>query len=159
MLSILFLAITVWLMTVHAASAAREYPLWPNGPFETDGPHILDSSGATFIYVGANWPGEGEVIILKGLQYSSTAEIVTKVKSIGMNSVRMGWAVEMVDDLGMFSTTAAMSPSSTLWSGRWGLRMGPRYCLRSRGTSRFSQPTRLGWKSGMPLLPSSTGNR
>lgn len=78
MLSILFLTISVWLMTVHAASAAREYPMWPNGPFKTDGPHILDSSGATFIYVGANWPGEGEVMIPEGLQYSS---IVTKVKS------------------------------------------------------------------------------
>ncbi|KAH8755637.1 cellulase family protein [Diaporthe sp. PMI_573] len=38
-------------------------------------------------------------MIPEGLQYSSIADIVTKVKSIGMNSLRMGWAVEMIDDI------------------------------------------------------------
>ncbi|KAH7134175.1 hypothetical protein EDB81DRAFT_886980 [Dactylonectria macrodidyma] len=38
-------------------------------------------------------------MIPEGLQYSSIADIVAKVKSLKMNSVRMGWTTEMVDDI------------------------------------------------------------
>ncbi|KAL9948962.1 hypothetical protein D7B24_009491 [Verticillium nonalfalfae] len=38
-------------------------------------------------------------MIPEGLQYSSIADVVAKIKSLNMNSVRMGWATEMVDDI------------------------------------------------------------
>lgn len=72
---------------------------WPHGAFHTEGTHIIDPHGSPFNYVGINWPGEGETMIPEGLQYSSVADIVAKIKSLNYNSVRMGWAVEMIDDI------------------------------------------------------------
>lgn len=63
---------------------------WPHGPFTTKGTQILNFVGDPFVYVGMNWPGEGEVMIPEGLQYSSISDVVSKIKSLGMNSVRMG---------------------------------------------------------------------
>ncbi|KAM5385729.1 hypothetical protein ACJZ2D_000928 [Fusarium nematophilum] len=81
-----------------AAGSSSYYP-WPGGPLSTDGNRIVDHLGDTFIYAGVNWPGEGETMIPEGLQYSSIADIVAKIKSLKMNSVRMGWATEMIDDI------------------------------------------------------------
>lgn len=72
---------------------------WPPGPFHTEGKNIVDATGLPFVYAGINWPGEGETMIPEGLQYSSIADIVAKIKSLDYNSVRMGWATEMVDDI------------------------------------------------------------
>jgi hypothetical protein len=72
---------------------------WPHGPFHTEGKNIIDATGLPFTYVGINWPGEGQTMIPEGLQYSSIADIVAKIKSLDYNSVRMGWATEMVDDI------------------------------------------------------------
>ncbi|KAL5333735.1 glycoside hydrolase superfamily [Aspergillus crustosus] len=80
------------------AVAAQCKP-WPHGPFHTEGKDIIDAKGSPFVYVGINWPGEGETMIPEGLQYSSIADIVAKIKSLDYNSVRMGWATEMVDDV------------------------------------------------------------
>lgn len=82
-----------------SATALIQHQPWPHGPFKTDGLRIIDSSGKPFVYAGINWPGEGEVMIPEGLQYSSIADVVAKIKSLGMNSVRMGWATEMIDDI------------------------------------------------------------
>ncbi|KAH8588136.1 cellulase family protein [Bisporella sp. PMI_857] len=38
-------------------------------------------------------------MIPEGLQYSSIHDVISKIKSLGMNSVRMGYATEMVDDI------------------------------------------------------------
>ncbi|KAJ5995555.1 hypothetical protein N7481_002532 [Penicillium waksmanii] len=73
--------------------------LRPSGPFHTEGKRIVDVTGSPFVYVGINWPGEGETMIPEGLQYSSIADIVAQIKSLDYNSVRMGWATEMVDDI------------------------------------------------------------
>jgi hypothetical protein len=81
-------------------AAASRHPIpWPHSPFHTEGPIIKDATGSPFVYVGINWPGEGETMIPEGLQYSSIADIVAKIKSLQYNSVRMGWATEMVDDI------------------------------------------------------------
>ncbi|KAI4171741.1 MAG: hypothetical protein LQ346_008705, partial [Caloplaca aetnensis] len=48
---------------------------------------------------GVNWPGAGETMVPEGLQYASIADIATKIKSIGMNVIRLTWAVQMVDDI------------------------------------------------------------
>ena len=72
---------------------------FPNVPFKTSKRWVVDSIGANFTYVGVNWPGAGEVMIPEGLQYSSIASIVSKVKSLKFNSVRLTFAIEMIDDI------------------------------------------------------------
>lgn len=72
---------------------------FPNAPFHTSGQWVEDSIGANFTYVGVNWPGAGEVMIPEGLQYSSIQSIVSKIKSLNMNVVRLTFAIEMIDDI------------------------------------------------------------
>jgi hypothetical protein len=72
---------------------------WPNGPFSTSGRWILDHSGNTVTYAGVNWPGAADTMIPEGLQYSSIESIVTKIKSLGMNVIRLTYAIEMIDDI------------------------------------------------------------
>jgi hypothetical protein len=72
---------------------------WPNGPFSTSGRWILDRSGNTVTYAGVNWPGAADTMIPEGLQYSSIENIVTKIKSLGMNVIRLTYAIEMIDDI------------------------------------------------------------
>jgi len=72
---------------------------WPNGPFSTSGRWMLDGSGNTVTYAGVNWPGAADTMIPEGLQYSSIESIVTKIKSLGMNVIRLTYAIEMIDDI------------------------------------------------------------
>lgn len=72
---------------------------WPNGPFVTSGRWILDASGKNLTYAGTNWPGHADVMIPEGLQYQSIETIAQKVKSIGMNAVRLTFAIQMVDEI------------------------------------------------------------
>ncbi|KAK3938978.1 cellulase [Diplogelasinospora grovesii] len=78
---------------IHHAAA------WPNGPFVTSGRWIHDASGANVTYAGANWPGAADVMIPEGLQYQSIATIVSKIKSLGMNSIRLTYAIQMIDEI------------------------------------------------------------
>lgn len=78
----------------HAGRAA-----WPNGPFVTSGRYIRDASGTNLTYAGVNWPGHGEVMIPEGLQYQSIETIVGKIKSLGMNAIRLTYAIEMIDQI------------------------------------------------------------
>lgn len=48
--------------------------------------------------VGANWPGAADTMAPEGLQYSSIADIVTKIKSLGMNVIRLTYAIQMIDE-------------------------------------------------------------
>ena len=70
-----------------------------SAPFTTSKQWILDSTGKNFTYAGVNWPGAGDVMIPEGLQYASIESIVSKIKSIKMNSVRLTFAIEMIDDI------------------------------------------------------------
>ncbi|KAK4238797.1 glycoside hydrolase superfamily [Achaetomium macrosporum] len=72
---------------------------WPNGPFVTSGRWILDASGKNLTYAGTNWPGHADVMIPEGLQYQSIETIVQKIKSLGMNAVRLTFAIQMVDEI------------------------------------------------------------
>lgn len=38
-------------------------------------------------------------MVPEGLQYSSIETIVSKVKSLGMNAIRLTYAIEMIDDI------------------------------------------------------------
>lgn len=72
---------------------------WPNTPFTASGRDILDASGNVVTFAGANWPGAADVMIPEGLQYQSVAYIVSKLKEIGMNTVRLTYAIEMIDQI------------------------------------------------------------
>src|SRR5512142_1884053 len=73
-------------LSVPARNADRA--AWPNVPLVTSGRWILDAAGKNVTYAGANWPGAADVMIPEGLQYQSVQTIVSKIKSIGMNTVR-----------------------------------------------------------------------
>ncbi|KAH8890505.1 glycoside hydrolase [Thozetella sp. PMI_491] len=72
---------------------------WPDGPFVTDKRWIRNASGANVTYAGANWPGAADVMIPEGLQYQSIEYIVSKMKSVGMNAIRLTYAIQMIDEI------------------------------------------------------------
>ncbi|OAL47990.1 glycosyl hydrolase family 5 protein-like protein/cellulase [Pyrenochaeta sp. DS3sAY3a] len=84
---------------VCAAVVPTTILAFPNAPFKTSTRWVLDSTGANFTYVGVNWPGAGEAMIPEGLQYQSVQSIVSKIKSLNMNVVRLTFAIEMIDDI------------------------------------------------------------
>lgn len=86
-------------ITLFAATLASIVSAFPNAPFQTSTQWVHDSTGANFTYVGVNWPGAGEVMIPEGLQYQSIQSIVSKIKSLNMNVVRLTFAIEMIDDI------------------------------------------------------------
>lgn len=96
---------TLTALTAVFASTASAIPTqqaaasWPNGPFVTSGRWIRDASGANVTYAGANWPGAADVMIPEGLQYQSVEVIVSKLKSVGMNAIRLTYAIEMIDQI------------------------------------------------------------
>ncbi|PSR87116.1 glycoside hydrolase superfamily [Coniella lustricola] len=72
---------------------------FPNGPFTTNASTILGADGSPFVYAGVNWPGAEVVMIPEGLQYQSIATIVSKIQSLGMNTIRLTYATEMIDQV------------------------------------------------------------
>ncbi|KAI9147728.1 Glycosyl hydrolase 5 family protein [Paramyrothecium foliicola] len=72
---------------------------FPNLPFTSEGPNVLDASGNTVKFAGTNWPGHGEVMVPEGLQYQSIETIVADIKGLGMNVVRLTYAIEMIDQI------------------------------------------------------------
>ncbi|CAN9176405.1 unnamed protein product [Alternaria alternata] len=67
-------------------------------PLSTKGRDIIDSNGDVFHFMSTNWPGHQEIMIPEGLQHSSVEDIVSWFPKLGLNSVRMPFAIEMVDD-------------------------------------------------------------
>ncbi|XXH01546.1 hypothetical protein Hte_007906 [Hypoxylon texense] len=90
-----FLAIIGTSGTFASSHAPRA--TWPNGPFVTSGRWIQDAAGSTVTYVGVNWPGSLDAMIPEGLQYQSVESIVSRIKSLGMNVIRLTYATEMID--------------------------------------------------------------
>ncbi|CAH0026291.1 unnamed protein product [Clonostachys rhizophaga] len=82
-----------------AALFASMVTAFPNLPFVVDGPKMIDTTGASVKFAGTNWPGHGEVMIPEGLQYQSIEKIVSDIKSLGMNAVRLTYAIEMIDQI------------------------------------------------------------
>lgn len=72
---------------------------WPNGPFSTSGRWIVNSEHDNVTYAGVNWPGHLEAMVPEGLQFSSIKDIVAKIKSLGMNVIRLTYAIEMIDEI------------------------------------------------------------
>lgn len=72
---------------------------WPSTPLSTSGRWIVNSAGTKVTYAGVNWPGAADTMIPEGLQYSSIENIVAKIKSLGLNVIRLTYAIEMIDDI------------------------------------------------------------
>lgn len=72
---------------------------FPNLPFTVDGPLILDTEGTSLKFAGTNWPGHNDAMVPEGLQYKSIEGIVSDIKSLGMNVVRLTYAIEMIDQI------------------------------------------------------------
>lgn len=72
---------------------------WPDTPLYTSGRDIKNARNETVTYAGVNWPGAADVMIPEGLQYQSISTIVSKIKALGMNVIRLTYAIEMVDDI------------------------------------------------------------
>lgn len=92
-------ALPVFAAVAAAAADVQPPAQWPNGPFTTSESWIMDARGDNFTYAGVNWPGAAETMVPEGLQYQSVEAIVSRVKSLGMNSIRLTYATEMIDQV------------------------------------------------------------
>jgi hypothetical protein len=68
-------------------------------PFSNSDRWIVDANGKNVPVVGVNWPGAAETMLPEGLGYQSIANIVQKLTETGFNTVRLTFAIEMVDDI------------------------------------------------------------
>ncbi|KXT10897.1 hypothetical protein AC579_9867 [Pseudocercospora musae] len=82
----------------YVLGAPSKQAAWPDTPFTVSGRDIISASGAKVVYAGVNWPGAADTMLPEGLQYNSIANISGLIKSLGMNVVRLTYAIEMVDD-------------------------------------------------------------
>ncbi|CAI6332908.1 unnamed protein product [Periconia digitata] len=92
----------------HALASPPPNRRTPILPFSTKGRDILDSNGDIFHFKATNWPGHQEIMIPEGLQHASIASIVAWIPELGLNSVRLTYATEMIDDV------YSNSPNQTL---------------------------------------------
>jgi hypothetical protein len=83
----------------HEATTNASSTSWPYGPFSTKGRDILNAKSEPVTWSGVNWPGSGESMIVEGLEWASVEDILTRVKSVGFNFIRMTYAIEMVDQI------------------------------------------------------------
>lgn len=83
----------------QASRITSRQPAWPNTPFTTSGRDMKNSVNETVVYAGVNWPGAADVMIPEGLQYQSVSTIMSKIKDLGMNVIRLTYAIETIDDI------------------------------------------------------------
>lgn len=72
---------------------------WPYTPFTTSGITIRNTENNIVTYAGVNWPGAANTMLPEGLQYASVESIVSKIKELGLNVIRLTYAIEMIDQI------------------------------------------------------------
>jgi endoglucanase len=72
---------------------------WPYAPFSTQGRNIVNTKGEAVTFAGVNWPGSGETMVPEGLEWASIEDILSQVKSVGFNFIRLTYAIEMIDQI------------------------------------------------------------
>ncbi|KAF2007165.1 glycoside hydrolase family 5 protein [Amniculicola lignicola CBS 123094] len=77
-------------------------------PYSTISKDIIDRDGNPVLFVGSNWPGHQETMLPEGLQHASVKDIVSWIRKFGLNSIRLTFAIEMIDDY------LSNSPNQTL---------------------------------------------
>lgn len=93
----LSLLVSTLLVTLAVASPFKAAAI--NKPYSRSGRYIKDSNNNVVRIAGANWPGHNDAMIPEGLQYDSIAGIVSRIKSLGLNTIRLTFAIEMVDNI------------------------------------------------------------
>ncbi|KAK2614492.1 hypothetical protein N8I77_001312 [Diaporthe amygdali] len=89
-----------WATADHRVSPrADNSSVWPYGPFSTKGRDIVNARGDVITWAGVNWPMSGETMVPEGLEWASVEEILDDVASVGFNFLRMGYAIEMIDQI------------------------------------------------------------
>lgn len=68
-------------------------------PIRREGHILKDANSATVKIAGTNWPGHNDAMIPEGLQYLPISSIVSKIRSLGLTSIRLTFAIEMIDDI------------------------------------------------------------
>jgi hypothetical protein len=68
-------------------------------PFSRSDRWIIDANNNHVPIVGINWPGAADTMLPEGLEYQSIANIVGKISQTGFNTVRLTFAIEMIDDV------------------------------------------------------------
>ncbi|KAI2615127.1 glycoside hydrolase family 5 protein [Hypoxylon sp. NC1633] len=72
---------------------------WPYGPLRTKGRDIVNSRDEVVTWAGVNWPMSGETMIPEGLEWKSAEDILDDIVSVGFNVIRMGYAIQMIDEI------------------------------------------------------------
>jgi aryl-phospho-beta-D-glucosidase BglC (GH1 family) len=85
-------------VSIKLASGATTQSFQPL-PFSSSDRWIVDADGKNVPVVGINWPGAAETMLPEGLGYQSIANIVQKITETGFNTVRLTFAIELVDDI------------------------------------------------------------
>lgn len=85
--------------TIDPVTPSSNTTSWPYGPLVTQGRNMVNQVGQEVVYAGANWPGHLDAMIPEGLQYQSVAGIVSQIKGMGLNVIRLTYAIEMIDDI------------------------------------------------------------
>ncbi|CAE7208369.1 hypothetical protein P3342_011069 [Pyrenophora teres f. teres] len=79
----------------HATNGTSSF----NGPYSTRGRDIVNRKGEKITWAGVNWPMSGETMIPEGLEWASADEILSDIAGVGFNYIRMGYAIEMIDQI------------------------------------------------------------
>lgn len=102
---VLFLALPSPLLWPASAVAAA-----PAFPLHTSGQYIVDSNGARVHLNAFNWYGfESTDYVVEGLQAQPLSSIVSTIKGLGFNAVRLLWSNQMVESnpvVGNYALTA-----------------------------------------------------
>lgn len=89
--------IVLWLLVVGAAFS-RIATAAPAFPLHTSGQFIVDSNGDQVRLNAFNWYGaEGSDFVVEGLQAQPLATIVSTIKGLGFNAVRLPFSNQMVE--------------------------------------------------------------
>ncbi|KAI1382794.1 glycoside hydrolase family 5 protein [Hypoxylon trugodes] len=72
---------------------------WPYAPFKTKGRDVVNNRDEVVTWAGVNWPMSGETMIPEGLEWKSAEDILDDVAGVGFNFIRMGYAIQMVEEI------------------------------------------------------------
>jgi endoglucanase len=91
-----------WFFTILIAVAlccsASEASATPAPPLHTSGPSIVDANGSRVRLNAFNWYGaESSDYVVAGLQIAPLQSIVSEIKSLGFNAVRLPWSNQMYE--------------------------------------------------------------
>ncbi|KAI0900650.1 glycoside hydrolase family 5 protein [Annulohypoxylon nitens] len=88
-----------WQRSINRRQENTSTSGWPYGPFSTKGRDVVNTRGEVVTWAGVNWPMSGETMIPEGLEWKSVDDILSDVASVGFNFIRMGYAIEMIDQI------------------------------------------------------------